>query len=40
MGYIGQWQNLLFVTGRQIVTRMLPARIFEHNLRKVYSYET
>jgi 2-polyprenyl-6-methoxyphenol hydroxylase-like FAD-dependent oxidoreductase len=40
MGYIGQWQNPLFVTGRQIVTRMLPARIFEHNLRKVYSYET
>jgi 2-polyprenyl-6-methoxyphenol hydroxylase-like FAD-dependent oxidoreductase len=40
MGCIGQWQNPLFVTGRQIVTRMLPARIFEHNLRKVYSYET
>jgi len=40
MGYIGQWQNPLFVTGRQIVTRMLPARIFEHNLRKVYSFET
>lgn len=40
MGYIGQWQSPLFVTGRQIVTRMLPARIFEHNLRKVYSYET
>jgi 2-polyprenyl-6-methoxyphenol hydroxylase-like FAD-dependent oxidoreductase len=40
MGHIGQWQNPFFVTGRQIVTRMLPARIFEHNLRKVYSYET
>jgi 2-polyprenyl-6-methoxyphenol hydroxylase-like FAD-dependent oxidoreductase len=40
MGCIGQWQNPLFVTGRQIVTRMLPASIFEHNLRKVYSYET
>jgi 2-polyprenyl-6-methoxyphenol hydroxylase-like FAD-dependent oxidoreductase len=40
MGYIGQWQNPLFVTGRQIVTRMLPARIFERNLRKVYAYQT
>jgi len=40
MGYVGQWQNPLFVTGRQIVTRMLPARIFERNLRRVYSYET
>jgi len=40
MGCIGQWQNPLFVAGRQIVTRMLPASIFEHNLRKVYSYET
>ena len=40
MGYIGQWQNPIFVTGRHIVTRMLPARIFEHNLRRVYSYQT
>ena len=40
MGHIGQWQNPLIVAGRQIVTRMLPARIFEHNLRKVYSYQT
>lgn len=40
MGYIGQWQNPVFITGRQIVTRMLPARIFERNLRKIYSYET
>jgi 2-polyprenyl-6-methoxyphenol hydroxylase-like FAD-dependent oxidoreductase len=40
MGYIGQWQNPLFVTGRQFVTRMLPAKIFEHNLRRVYSYKT
>jgi 2-polyprenyl-6-methoxyphenol hydroxylase-like FAD-dependent oxidoreductase len=40
MGYIGQWQNPIFVTGRHIVTRMLPAKIFEHNLRKVYSYQT
>jgi 2-polyprenyl-6-methoxyphenol hydroxylase-like FAD-dependent oxidoreductase len=40
MGYIGQWQNPIFVTGRHIVARMLPAKIFEHNLRKVYSYQT
>ena len=40
MGYIGQWQNPIFVTGRHVVTRMLPARIFEHNLRRVYSYQT
>lgn len=40
MGYIGQWQHPIFVTGRQIVTRMLPAKIFERNLRRVYSYQT
>jgi len=40
MGYIGQWQNPIFVTGRHIVTRMLPATIFERNLRRVYSYKT
>jgi 2-polyprenyl-6-methoxyphenol hydroxylase-like FAD-dependent oxidoreductase len=40
MGHIGQWQNPIFVTGRHIVTRMLPARIFERNLRRVYSYQT
>ncbi len=40
MGYIGQWQHPIFVAGRHIVTRMLPAKIFEHNLRKVYSYQT
>jgi 2-polyprenyl-6-methoxyphenol hydroxylase-like FAD-dependent oxidoreductase len=40
MGYIGQWQNPIFVTGRQFVTWMLPAKIFEHNLRRVYSYKT
>ncbi len=40
MGYIGQWQNPIFVTGRHIVTRMLPAKIFEHNLRRVYAYQT
>lgn len=40
MGHIGQWENPLFVTGRHMVTRMLPAKIFEHNLRRVYSYRT
>jgi hypothetical protein len=40
MGYVGQWQNPLFVTGRGLVTRMLPAGLVERNLRRVYSYET
>lgn len=40
IGYIGQWQNPLFVSGRQMVTRMLPARLIERNLRRVYSYQT
>ena len=38
MGHIGQWENRLVAGGRQMVTGMLPARIFERNLRKVYSY--
>lgn len=38
MGYIGQWRAPLFVNGRNIVTRMLPARLIERNLRRVYSY--
>lgn len=38
MGHIGQWENLLIAAGRQAVTGMLPARIFERNLRRVYSY--
>lgn len=40
MGRIGQWQNPLVVTGRRVVTRMLPARLFERNLRRVYAYDT
>lgn len=40
MGYIGQWQNPIFVIGRHVITRMLPAKIFERNLRRVYSYQT
>jgi 2-polyprenyl-6-methoxyphenol hydroxylase-like FAD-dependent oxidoreductase len=38
MGNIGQWENRLVTSGRQIVTSMLPAKIFERNLRRVYSY--
>src|SRR5579863_6650729 len=38
MGHIGQWENRLVAGGRQRVTSMLPARIFERNLRRVYSY--
>jgi len=40
MGQIGQWQNRAAVTGRRVVTSLLPAAWFEHNLRRVYSYET
>lgn len=40
MGKIGQWQNPLIVGGREIVTNLLPAKIFEFNLRRVYSYKT
>jgi 2-polyprenyl-6-methoxyphenol hydroxylase-like FAD-dependent oxidoreductase len=39
MGEIGQWENRIFVAGRRVVTGLLPARLFEHNLRRVYSYE-
>ena len=40
MGRVGQWENRLFVAAREAVTSVLPARIFEHNLRRVYSYQT
>ncbi len=40
MGHIGQWDNRLIAAGRQIMTSILPARIFERNLRKVYLYAT
>ena len=40
MGQIGQWQNRAAVSGRRVVTSLLPAALFEHNLRRVYSYET
>jgi 2-polyprenyl-6-methoxyphenol hydroxylase-like FAD-dependent oxidoreductase len=38
IGHIGQWENRLVAGGRQMVTSMLPARIFERNLRSIYSY--
>ena len=38
IGNIGQWENRVMAGGRQVVTSMLPARIFERNLRRVYSY--
>jgi len=38
MGHIGQWENLPIAAARQVVTGMLPAKIFERNLRRVYSY--
>ncbi len=38
IGHIGQWENVLIAAGRQAVTGMLPAKIFERNLRRVYSY--
>jgi len=38
MGHIGQWENLLIVAGRQVMAGILPAKIFERNLRRVYSY--
>jgi len=39
MGFIGQWENRLLVGARELVTTLLPAKLFEHNLRRVYSYE-
>ena len=39
MGSIGQWQNHALVAARGWVTSLLPASLFEWNLRRVYSYE-
>ena len=39
MGRIGQWENRLLAGGREVVTGLLPASLFEFNLRRVYSYE-
>src|ERR1700741_1552317 len=38
MGNIGQWENPLMVKGRHVATNLLPARFFERNLRRLYSY--
>jgi 2-polyprenyl-6-methoxyphenol hydroxylase-like FAD-dependent oxidoreductase len=38
MGHIGQWENRLVAGGREVVTSILPAKFFERNLRRVYSY--
>lgn len=38
MGQIGQWENAMITHGRQVVTSMLSAGIFERNLRRIYSY--
>jgi 2-polyprenyl-6-methoxyphenol hydroxylase-like FAD-dependent oxidoreductase len=40
MGNIGQWENPVIVGGRSVVTNILPAKIFEQNLKRVYSYAT
>jgi 2-polyprenyl-6-methoxyphenol hydroxylase-like FAD-dependent oxidoreductase len=39
IGNIGQWQNRAAVAGRGLVTSLLPARLFERNLRRLYAYE-
>jgi 2-polyprenyl-6-methoxyphenol hydroxylase-like FAD-dependent oxidoreductase len=38
MGNIGQSENRIVAGGRRMVTSILPARLFERNLRRVYSY--
>jgi 2-polyprenyl-6-methoxyphenol hydroxylase-like FAD-dependent oxidoreductase len=38
MGNIGQWENRVMAGGRRVVTSILPAKLFERNLRRVYSY--
>ena len=40
IGQIGQWQHPLFVNGRRVVTSLIPPRLIERNLRRVYSYKT
>jgi 2-polyprenyl-6-methoxyphenol hydroxylase-like FAD-dependent oxidoreductase len=40
MGRIGQWENRAIVGGRGVVTNLLPAKIFEYNLRRLYSYRS
>ena len=38
MGNLGQWENPLVVRGRHVATNLLPAGIFERNLKRLYSY--
>ncbi|HEY3826278.1 MAG TPA: FAD-dependent monooxygenase [Bryobacteraceae bacterium] len=38
MGNIGQWESRVMTGGRRVVTRILPSKLFERNLRRVYSY--
>jgi 2-polyprenyl-6-methoxyphenol hydroxylase-like FAD-dependent oxidoreductase len=40
MGRIVQLENRLLVTSREFITKLLPAAIFEFNLRRTYSYRT
>jgi 2-polyprenyl-6-methoxyphenol hydroxylase-like FAD-dependent oxidoreductase len=40
MGQIAQWENSAIVSAREKVTKILPAAIFEFNLRRTYSYRT
>jgi 2-polyprenyl-6-methoxyphenol hydroxylase-like FAD-dependent oxidoreductase len=40
MGKIAQWENSFIVSAREKVTKILPAAIFEFNLRRTYSYKT
>ncbi len=38
MGLVGQWRHPLLLGGRHVVTPLLPAMIFERNMRRIYSY--
>lgn len=40
MGTIGQWENRVVVAGREMVTTLLPAQLFERNLRRLYAYQS
>ncbi len=39
VGQIGQWENNFLVAVREAVTALLPPRLLEYNLSRVYSYE-
>lgn len=40
IGRIGQFESRVFASSRDAVTSVLPATLFEYNLRRVYAYET